>query len=236
MYVTEVFRGRPYQCFIPQPVIPAIDKVYLSAFELLDRQCKDVQCGSADFLAEAAAYIARTETKISPGERGALATRCLSGVLSRERISAESLKKIHASLTGTTNNGFRNAPVWMGAPHPALSWHVGSPPARLNGLIKQLVELPSLRMPASMQALIGLVRLLQIHPFQDGNGRTARLYGLWLGYRRLGPSDALLRILLLLTDRTRFDLNAASIEIQNIGRFDPLFEYVMDLAGREFSI
>ena len=226
MYVTEILDKRPYQCFIPQPLFPAVEPSRVKAFAALDRALQH-PLDAAEFLDRAAATIAQIRNKLDAADRHAEASAALNIWLARDRLGIEQLKKANAALTGKRQVDFRTRPVWMGAMHPSDSWHVGSPPGRLNSLMKMLMGLPSSPLPASMQALIGLLRLLQIHPFEDGNGRTARFYAIWLAHRKLGPATRMLDLLDLLCDRSRFDLNAASLEVQSSGRFDPILDRAM---------
>ncbi len=231
MYVTEILDGRPYQCFIPQPLLPAVEASRIKAFAALDRALKNTTDASV-FTPRAAATIAQTRNKLDVADRQAEAEAVLNAWIGRERMGVEQLKKINAALTGKQQAIFRNRPVWMGALHPSDSWHVGSPPARLNGLMKTLVSLPQSNLPASLQALIGLLRVLQIHPFEDGNGRMARFYAIWLIYRQLGPSIDALNLFDMLCDRPRFDLNAVSLEVQNSGRFETYLDRALGLSNR----
>jgi Fic family protein len=226
MYVTELLDGRPYQCFIPQPLFPAVEPSRIKAFATFDRALQHTTDGSG-FLDRAAATAAQTRNKLDAADRHAEASAVLNAWLARDRLGIEQLKKANAALTGKRQAAFRTRPVWMGAMHPSDAWHVGSPPGRLNGLMKTLTDLPSSPLPASLQALIGLLRLLQIHPFEDGNGRTARCYAIWLAHRRLGPATRMLDLLDALCDRSRFDLNAASLEVQNSGRFDAILDRIL---------
>lgn len=228
MYVTEILGARPYQCFIPQPLLPAVELSRVKAFSAFDRELIRT-VDESTFIGHAAATVAQTLNKLDAATRHAEASEVLSVWLGRDRLGVEQLKKINAALTGKQTASFRTGPVWMGAAHPSDSWHVGSPPGRLNGLMKKLVELPQSGLPASMQTLIGLLRLLQIHPFEDGNGRTARFYAIWLAYRQLGPSIGVLNQIDALCDRPRFDLNAASLEVQNSGCFELFLDRALGL-------
>lgn len=219
MYVTEALNGRPYQCFVPVPIFPAIDPALIKTYAALDREFARTIDASA-FPVRAAGTVAQVGNRIDAGDRHARAVSALERWLGRDRLGIEQLKKIHTALTGASTPHFRTGPVWMGGPHPADAWHVGAPPARLNGLMKQLMGLPDSKWPVTLKAMVALLRILQIHPFKDGNGRLARWYAIWLVHHGLGPAIGVLDLLDRLCDRTRFDLNSASLDVQNSGRFD----------------
>ena len=228
MYMTEVLNGRPYQCFVPVPMFPAVEVPLVKAFSTLDRRLKE-RVADGMFATRATGTVAQIGNRIDAGDRAECASAALRYCMSRPRIGVDQLKKTHALLTGKDDCGFRTGPVWMGGPHPADAWHVGAPPSRLNGLMKQLIDLPDTRLPATLQALLGFLRILQIHPFADGNGRLARCHAICLTHRGIGPATALLDLLDHLCDRSRFDLNAASIEVQNSGRFEVFLSLAHDM-------
>ena len=120
MYVTEILDGRPYQCFIPQPLLPAVEASRIKAFAALDRALKNTADASV-FTARAAATIAQTRNKLDPEDRQAEAKTVLNAWIGRERMGVEQLKKINAALTGKQQAIFRSRPVWMGALHPSDS-------------------------------------------------------------------------------------------------------------------
>jgi Fic family protein len=160
---------------------------------------------------------------ILPG-RLAAAQDASTYLLRRERLGIRPLLKAHALLLGVEEQGFRRGPVWVGAPHPSVAWHVGSPPELLRGLTQELLrDLPS-TYPASLCSLVLLLRLLQVHPFNDGNGRIARLVSIHPVLLRIGPARGHLRLLDLLWDRNRFDLNRVSRETQAQDSLTPFFK------------
>ncbi len=115
--------------------------------------------------------------------------------------------------------------MWIGAPHPSASWHVGSPPDLLHGLIKHLLADPPAHHPASLTATLLLFRLLQIHPFVDANGRTARLWSIHTIHHRIGPACGHLKMLEMLWNRSRVDINSLSLSVQTENSFAPVFAY-----------
>jgi len=234
MYVTEMLNGRPYQCFVAVPMFPDIDASLVKAYSALDRRFAATLDPGA-FPIRAAATVAQGRNRVDPGDREARASVALQRWLVRDRLGVEQLRKAHAALTGAAVSDFRRGPVWMGGPHPADAWHVGAPPSRLNGLMKQLMGLPERPWPSTLQALVALLRILQTHPFADGNGRIARWYAIWLAHRSLGPALGPLDLLDALCDRTRFDLNAASLEVQNSGRFEVFLSQAHALALQELE-
>jgi Fic family protein len=56
-------------------------------------------------------------------------------------------------------------------------------------LMQQWQALSQLPLPASLKLSVATARLLQVHPFSDGNGRTARWYGLAFVMNNLNASN-----------------------------------------------
>lgn len=229
MLVTRILAGRPYQSYVPRPLFPAVDDQVIRRFDEVDAALAST-CDTQAFSTDAVAAIVQPRNKRSASDRFPAAQRALETLLSKRNPGVKHLKASNGLLTSdSTRSEFRTMPVWMGAPHPGVSWHVGSPPDMLPRLVKTLVEDMPTRFPASLAATLLLFRLLQIHPFVDGNGRTARLWSLCEIHRRIGPACGYLRLLDRLWDRTRFDLNALSLAVQLDEDFTPVFSHVETL-------
>jgi hypothetical protein len=229
MYITEILGGRPYQCFVPKPMFPAIDPNLIESFSDVDRHFRTRQDDDA-FFDRSVEIVLQASKRKDIESRRPLPGEELRRWLIRPRMGIKQLQDMHAFLLGTGTSDFRTGPVWLGGPHPASAWHVGSPPARVNRLMKELVEVTETPQPATVQALTAMLRLLQIHPFQNGNGRVARGYAIWLAHRRIGPSIAWLDLLEHVLDRSRFGLSAASVLIQESGSFDPFTKQILSLS------
>ena len=161
---------------------------------------------------------------MASSDRLASSQRAVDALLTRQRASIKHLKKTNALLLDEKDVDFRKTPVWVSAPHPSASWHVGSPPDMLNGLVKGLLADPPVYHPASLTAIVQLFRLLQIHPFADGNGRTARLWSIHSIHRHIGPACGYLQLLNGLWDRARFDIHSISLAAQAEETLTPVFE------------
>lgn len=225
MLVTRILAGRPYQSYVPKPLFPARDARLIQRFREADAALA-ATCNADAFAAHAALAIVQRQNKHTAMAALPAARKALDVLLPRERAGVKQLKQANALLLGASHGEFRDKPVWVGAPHPGLSWHVGSPPDMLPGLMKRLVENMPAEFPASLAATILLFRLLQIHPFADGNGRTARLWSLHHIHRRIGPACGYLRLLDNLWDRRRFDIHALSLAAQSEDTLDPIISHV----------
>jgi hypothetical protein len=82
----------------------------------------------------------------------------------------------------------RTGPAWLDAPHPADSSYVAPPAQSVPGLVQDLCAFANdARWPVVLRALVVFARMLHVHPFRDGNGRTARAWFQGLLLRELGP-------------------------------------------------
>ncbi|MDP2186573.1 MAG: Fic family protein [Xanthomonadales bacterium] len=151
------------------------------------------------------------------------------------KIQRRELIDLNALILGKPQAGFRTGPVWIEAPHPALSSHVGSPAPRLDALVDAILTMVRRPWPTTLIAMVSLVRLLQVHPFFDGNGRTARLYACWLVRRRLGPSPLFLRLLDVLWNRAEFSILGASVAIRDRDDWSPILEYCLATTARGWA-
>lgn len=116
-----------------------------------------------------------------------------------------------------------------------MSSYVGSPAPRLDALVDVILAMIRQPWPTTLIAVVSLTRLLQVHPFFDGNGRTARLYACWLVRRRLGPSPLFLHLLDALWNRAEFSILGASVAIRDRNDWNPLLEYCLTTTARGWA-
>ena len=124
----------------------------------------------------------------------------LSDVASGRSLSAHMLKSWHQLLTqhqatvaGISVDGkrveipFRTKGMWKVNPNnpkrPDGMTHPYCPPeqvvSEIDGFLEQALELDGKRLPVHVEAAWLHYRFVQIHPFQDGNGRVSRLLMIW---------------------------------------------------------
>lgn len=176
------------------------------------------------FSSKAIAAIVQPNNKLDPSHEFRHARQAFATPVAA--AGPKQLKRANAALLGVPRSEFRTSAVWLGATHPGLSWHVGSPSEMLPGLIRKVLEIPGRLDSPSLTAVILLFRLLQIHPFADANGRTARLWAIRHIEREIGPACGFLDLIDALWDRKRIDINALSLETQTERSFDPLFDHI----------
>lgn len=121
---------------------------------------------------------AKLSTAVLGAEHAEDSARLAEGVLRAlgpERFSVASLSRLNAAVMGKTSSGVRSTTVWMGAEHPRHAWYVAPPPRELPRLLRDLCHFCNdERLPVSLKCAVALQQLVLIHPFADGNGRTAR--------------------------------------------------------------
>jgi Fic/DOC family len=223
MFVTEMLQGKPYQCFVPKPVLPAFDKTLIDAFKLVDIKLK--HCPSSPSFDQAC-----IATVCRVGGSGNLVTEipaALSLAFSYNSIRKKQLLKINGLITQSTAISYRQKPSWLGSSHPAESWHVGSPVSKIEVLMEDVLGIEKSHLPISLSILVSMIRMLQIHPFSDGNGRTTRLYHCWRIKKMLGDKTAFLEVVDSLWQRNRFDLHGASLQIRDQDDWQPYLQHCL---------
>jgi hypothetical protein len=229
MYVSNMMFGRPYQSYVPVPLFPSATKAQISWFRKWDRALAE-SCDVVGFAGGLSHAVVQSINKPDISNKLACVETAATQFLQWERIGLKQLKKINGAMLGIQEIDLRKTPVWISAPHPGLSWHVGSPPQLLENLMKKLLERPPREYPASMLAIVCLFRILQIHPFADGNGRTARFYAAWLIHSTIGSSVAFLEVLNTFWNQSRMDINAISLSSQLSKTLCPIFNSVKQIA------
>lgn len=226
MYVTRMLGRIPYQCFLPRPIVPEFSIDLRNNFKALEVKLIGLNSDNESYIEKSSIVIAQARNKFGSNDRGLNARESVLRFFETQHVGVSQLTKIHASLTGVKNRGLRNGLAWVGSQHPGTSWHVGSPPEQLNSLIKKLLTFDHNKLPSTLWATTAMLRILQIHPFADGNGRVARFYALWLLYKRMGPSTIAAEAINSLFDRSVLDLQSLSLHAQVSGDFNEIYKLV----------
>lgn len=225
MYSTDVFRGGIYQGYVPAPVWPAFSPTTRKAFANLDRGLVRVAGNALDdgALAEALVHDRADKDERVPGVLAACRFASALGHISRDELLT-----LNALATGYPSSRLRETPIWIGGAGPATAWHIGSPANQLPKLVDAVLAHSGRNdLPATLRGSVSLMRLLQIHPFRDGNGRTARLFAFRVMARQLGPSRTIADLLSMLWRRHEFDLHSASVAIRDAGDWQPYFDRIL---------
>lgn len=226
MFEASVLDGVPYLSYVPRPLVPSLSPEQYRRFRQLDNQWK-ASVSDVGFVDVAADTVLLTNLASDGRSR----ERCVEAVghsLGLRRLEKTQLVLLNSELTASLVQSYRTTPIWMGATHPAHAWFVGSPPSRLNRLMEGVFDLARANQPVSFRALVSLMRLLNIHPFVDGNGRTARLYSIWLVNRYLGPSHLFLSLLQSLWTTPSFSLNGAGVAVRDSNDWSLLFDFCFE--------
>ena len=126
--------------------------------------------------------------------------------------------------------------MWLSASHPADSWYVAPPAPLVPKLIAETLSFANAdSLAATMRLAISLVRTLQIHPFEDANGRTARALFLALGVRAMGPKMPLLSFLSHFWSARGLQLIGTSIRIRDTGQWRPFLDFALSCFDRCLS-
>jgi hypothetical protein len=178
--------------FLPRRIAPRLDSAVIADFAEADSAClsDSVRIDVSDH--QWAEFVST-----SCLEWGCEASRLERSLASLARPlvasfghSVSALKRGNAVLVGSRGpeSEFRSSAVWVGRVSQSESAWLGSPPKKLQMLMQQWQSLDRLVLPETLKLAIATARLLQIHPFCDGNGRTARWYGLLFVNSRLKRS------------------------------------------------
>lgn len=232
-YVTETLGGRPYQAFVPLRIAPVQSEEWKARFSIVESAVR-LSSNEDQFRESCLRTILQPQSRPNLDQASrvqaiekAFDTACRYSTIDRRRLI-----ELNAILTNDSSVGLRRQPAWIGGTHPAISWHVGSPPKELVRLINTTLTWSQQGENRLFGALVALIRLLQVHPFSDGNGRTARLYFCWLVLKGVGPYADLLRIPDSIWRRSEFDLHSASVEIRDDENWYPFFERCLQAAER----
>lgn len=160
----------------------------------------------------------------APAAIGAL-QRALAAVAPTAPLSLDALRAWHAAALGAPS-------VYRRLPRAGAGQPSGAPPefivARLESLVSWLGADSSRELGPAQAAALALARVVEIAPFDDGNGRVARLAAAHVSVRAGGRPPVLVG-----ADRAR--LEAA---LQAAFRLDtePLTTLLDDAAGRVLDV
>lgn len=133
------------------------------------------------------------------------------------RFDESLLRELHGLVTrGTVDHPgeYRRQQVWIGG-----SSHVPPPPSEVAPMLREMfTQMRSIREPA-LRGIFLHHRLAFVHPFLDGNGRTARL-----ATNLIFMSGGYPPIVLRVEDRRRY---YASLEEADRGRYGPFAAFIL---------
>lgn len=102
--------------------------------------------------------------------------RCI-GVFVQGGLSKDSLFKSHAVVMSLPSSRFRKSPAWCGKSQSESIYPKTDNAADIDKSIRELTSHYSAQYDHNLSSSINThMKLLQIHPFSDGNGRVARAF------------------------------------------------------------
>ena len=133
-------------------------------------------------------------------------------------------------LTGSSNlEPWRLGVAWISAPSPNLSSYVPPHPDRVPGLMRELHDYIGSTSMSVVHALAAYVQFLLIHPFPDGNRRTAEGLLVQLLENRQSLALYLVQCLRRAQSDRRTDLFNAFRRIQVEGDWSFYFDIVANM-------
>ena len=140
----------------------------------------------------------------------------LLNVLGRKPVSIKTLRRANAMAVGEPVSVFRSNSMLVGS-HRADHASFVAPPAQcVASLMSDLITFIEKRddLPVTLRAAVAVGQFLLIHPFRDGNGRTARAMFIGFCGRNLGFSPALLNMVRVLWEHRGLQLHAATMHVR----------------------
>lgn len=174
----RVLNGKPFNCYVPSPMYKMAQiRPYVTQFRKIEQTFEklDQEASSFNRLLSSAASGSALNGGVVTVEEGERFTEAVAYLRKIKIIRAEHLPLAHRLLTDIVGNEFRQDHVWLNGTHPSMSWFVGPPPEMVKKLASQCLQvLDDKELASSLRASVCMVRLMQIHPFLDANGRLAR--------------------------------------------------------------
>jgi hypothetical protein len=145
--------------------------------------------------------------------------------LAGHRLTKRSLIKANALVLAQRKSSLRNGPMWVGASNPMHAWYVAPPANKVEALVMNLVEFNHSHddLPILLRACASMCQLLLVHPFADGNGRTARALLLGMMLPEFKCRSTLFYLLDRLWEFQGSALHAATIKLRETGSWDEFF-------------
>lgn len=171
--VLELHAGTPYFAMVPTPLsrLGAHFHAFRERFARLESGLGRQPQEPCTLDAELSASIFRDH---APGSAIAC-IRSLRESIPCAQFSVKTLRQLNAAVIGLPNSSVRTDAAWMGARHPSEAWFVAPPARELPRLLRDLCNFCNdANLPPFLRGVVGLHQLVLIHPFPDGNGRTAR--------------------------------------------------------------
>lgn len=230
MYVTRVANGRIVQYFEPRPLFPKFEACHRGAFASLDAaQDQSAAPDRDEQLSLAQKAVLQRRTSLGRGRQSDLVAVAVSNLHSGAPLNKEGLIRANGMITGSSLTNFRRKDVWIGGASPCHALHVGTAPNRISPLMRALLESGTSSLPFTLRAVVVLLRILQIHPFEDGNGRTARLHFYQSMHARFGKGAFACEVLHALWNKSKIDIQAESHSICATEDWSRLFAFVLSL-------
>jgi hypothetical protein len=201
-----------YFAYVPQQLSRAVLAPYSAQFKEIEGAARAMQPTSASFETPGLLGV----DACSGGAGGYLAA---ANYLATHRLTARSLVRANALVLERQLSSFRSGPMWVGANDPAHAWFVAPPAACVEALVDDLIEFNRSHedLAVLLRACVSMCQLLLVHPFEDGNGRTARALLLGMTLRELDCRNMLFYLLDQLWQYKGSALHAASTKLRVTG-------------------
>jgi hypothetical protein len=231
-YVIQRRFGQVYFAFVPSALANHDFARCVDEFSSLDHALR-IESRAACFKKVKSAYIAFERARASadfPVQRYGSADS-LANVLAffaTRKVSSEYLVELNSAALEVRRSAFRHGAMWIGAATPSMALYVAPPPDNLRMLIKDLSRFLEYNssLPITLRASVAMGQFLLIHPFLDGNGRTARALFLSFAARFLGFSLPLVATLELFWEFEGSRIHGATAVL----RSDDSWNYFLSVA------
>jgi hypothetical protein len=235
-FVLEKLAGRPYFSYVP-PLLQTQRQ-----FKLIESDCRKLDAllsskASVDTAGfdqacaglESSATMSGDCAMQNKVQRSSIQT-ALSLLEQQKHISIKHILNAHAMLVEKKTSSIRKQAVWMDGSHPADAWYI-APPTRL---VLPLLEdwcawMNNKKHSVTLRGIVGLIRLLQIHPFDDANGRLSRVCFLGFMTQHFGRQACFAKFISELWAFRGLHLHRVSLELRDHENWQPYFEFALPI-------